>query len=615
MSIIPKKKKIELEDNVEEKEDIYASFNKTKEEEEEKINKEIASQFNHDETSVDNKEEETSESDVQEESTEEETTNPFEKKYKTSLEENTKVTSASKASRFLLFGFYLLFILLGGVAFLMIRGNKYEFYLKNEEVAISTGSSYQVELIPKDIRYFDYFNYNYSIADESIATVDEFGTVTAKAPGTTTLKISLSPGFTSKTMKIVSEDVGVESLDVKYYKNDKLEDADSLSIRANESITLKTVANNQEKLNITSKYHSSDTSVAVVDDFGNVTGKSEGKVTISSEVDGVTETITIDVKKESEPVVPTPPTNKPTDKPTIAPTVKPTLVPTNKPVTTPTNKPTVAPTVKPTVKATVKPTVKPTVAPTIKPTVKATVKPTVKPTVAPTPKATPAPKVTSVSIGIASQTTKYVGETLQLSATVEPSSIKGYTVNWSSNNTSVATVLNGKVTCIKAGTAVITAEVNGVKASSTIVVKNKVTPTPVPTPKATPKATPAPVAPNGTQFSASAIQLDKTSLTVDKGKTATFKVTLTKAVGSIKVSSSNTSVVKVDLPVGDPDAPSCNKEKDLCFLDAFKDPDALTFTVTGVKAGTAYINIVIDDIETVSGSTVNGSAKVGILVK
>lgn len=553
MSLISKKKKVELEDNIEENEDIYASFNKANEKEEQTINQEIASQFNHEEPSTENNEDMDNDvnlSDTQvEESHEEETTNPFEKKYKKSLEENTKVTEASKAGRWLLVGFYLIFILLGGVAFLMIRSNKYEFYLKNDEVSINTGSSYQVELIPKDIRYFDYFNYDYSIADESIATVDEFGTVTTKAPGTTTLRISLSPGFTSKTMKIISEDVGVDSLSVKYYKDDKLEDADALSIKANESVTLKTVANNKKELNITSKYHSSDTSVATVDDFGNITGKKEGKVTISSEVNGVTDIITVDVKKESTPVVePTTPTNKPT------------ITPTN------------------------------------------------KPTVSQSPKTTPAPKVTKVSIGIASQTTKYVGETLQLSASVEPTSIKNYTVDWESSNPSVATVNNGKITCLKAGTAVITATVNGVKKDSTIVVKNKVTPTPTP-------VTPTAVAPSGTQFTASVIKLDKTSLVVDKNKTATFKVTITKAVGTIKVTSSDTSVVKVALPVGDPEAPSCNQSLNTCFLDGFRESDSLTFTVTGVKEGTAYINVIIDDIESTSGEVITGSSKVGILVK
>lgn len=543
MSLISKKKKVELEDNIEENEDIYASFNKANEKEEQTINQEIASQFNHEEPSLENSENmdnDVNESDTQvEESNEDKTTNPFEKKYKKSLEENTKVTEASKTGRWLLVGFYLIFILLGGVAFLMIRSNKYEFYLKNDEVSINTGSSYQVELIPKDIRYFDYFNYDYSIADESIATVDEFGTVTTKAPGTTTLKISLSPGFTSKTMKIISEDVGVDSLSVKYYKDDKLEDADALSIKANESVTLKTVANNKKNLNITSKYHSSDTSVATVDDFGNITGKKEGKVTISSEVNGVTDIITVDVKKESTPVVePTTPTHGPTNKPTVV----------------------------------------------------------------------PSPNVTKVSIGIASQTTKYVGETLQLSASVEPTSIKNYTVDWESSNPSVATVNNGKITCLKAGTAVITATVNGVKKDSTIVVKNKVTQTPTP-------ATPTAVAPSGTQFTASVIKLDKTSLVVDKNKTATFKVTITKAVGTIKVASSDTSVVKVALPVGDPDAPSCNQSLNTCFLDGFRESDSLTFTVTGVKEGTAYINVIIDDIESTSGEVITGSSKVGILVK
>ena len=665
-----------------------------------------------------------------------------EKEYKTNtLEENTKVTTASKFSRVLLFGFYLILILLGVGAFFMIRSNKYEFYLKQDKVLINTGSTYQVELIAKNPRYFDYTNYNYSIENEKVAKVDEFGTVTAIGHGETKLKISLSPGFTSKTMTIVTDEIEVSSVELEVYKGDKLQSVNNVLMDVNQSITIKPIVNNNKELNITGKYSSSDTNIAVVDNFGNVTAKKEGKVTITGEVNGVEGSITIEVKKGENNVV-TPPTDKPTSTPTSTPTNTPTNKPTITPTNTPTNKPTITPTVKPVIKnihmssssmsikngstvqltaiitpqelssstltwsssntkvatvnnkglVTAKSVGKATITAktsngltakceitvtsnevkttsiilnktsltlklndqyqlvaTISPSTatvrkliwtsdnenvaevnqsglvvakgegKATImvtssdgKAIAKSIVTVTKASTPTPnnpatpsttKPTSVSLGIANQTSKYVGEQLQLSASVTPSSIKNYTVKWSSSNTSVATVSNGLVKCVGTGTVTITAEVNGVKGSATIVVKTKPTTTPAPQ-----------TAPAGTQFTSSQIKLDKTSVTVSKGSSVTFTISVTKAAGTVKVTTSNGNV-KVSLPKGDDDMPICNQSSNICFLDGFTGSDKITVTVTGVTAGTSYVNVQIDDIETSSGAVLTGTGKVGILVK
>ena len=113
------------------------------------------------------------------------------------LEEHTVVTKASKVSRIVLVGFYALFIVIGVLVFFMLRADRYEFYLVKDEVKINSGSTYQVELTPKNVRYFDYLNYKYEVANPSIATVDEFGTLTVVGTGQTTLTISMKP-FTSK---------------------------------------------------------------------------------------------------------------------------------------------------------------------------------------------------------------------------------------------------------------------------------------------------------------------------------------------------------------------------------------------------------------------------------
>lgn len=646
-----------------------------------------------------------------------------EKEYKgNSLEENTKVTTASKASRGLLFGFYLLLIVLGFGAFLMIRSNKYEFYLKQDKVLIDEGSSYQVELIPKDVRYFDYTNYKYSIDNEKIASVDEFGTITAVGKGETTLKISLKLGLGSKSMKIVTEDIDVENVELLVFKGDKYQSSNKVSMKTNQSTTIKPVVNNRDDLNVTGIYSSSNDDVATVDEFGNITAKKEGTAIINADVNGVVGSITVEVKKgESTPTNPTPkptntskpvnPTTKPTTKPTVTPqvikniymstssisvkkgsTVQLTAIITPKEL----SKATLTWTSSNTKVATVNKNGLVTGVSTGKATISAktsnglvakcevtitndnvvatgialnktslsidinetyqlvaTLKPanttvrkliwtssnekvatvdqnglvtgitngeatimvtssdgkaiaksivTVKKAATPTPKPSTT-KVTSVSLGIANQTSKYVGDQLQLSAVVTPSSVTNYAVKWSSNDNSVATVSNsGLVKCVGSGTVTITAEVNGVKGTATIVVRPKSTST---------NQTP----PAGTAFKPTQIKLSQTTLTVNKGKTATFTITLTKAAGTVKVTSSNTSVLKLSLPKGDDDMPICSQTTNICFLDGFSNSDQITITATGVSAGTAYINVAIDDIETSSGEVLTGTGKIGVLVK
>lgn len=98
------------------------------------------------------------------------------------------------------------------------------------------------------------------------------------------------------------------------------------------------------------------------------------------------------------------------------------------------------------------------------------------------------------------------GETVTLTAEVEPENAKDKTIDWSSSDTTVATVdEKGVVTAVKAGTATITAEsVNGIKGTCVITVTDAKIP-------------------------ATAVTLSKTELDLDVNASATITATVTPA--------------------------------------------------------------------------------------
>ena len=120
-----------------------------------------------------------------------------------------------------------------------------------------------------------------------------------------------------------------------------------------------------------------------------------------------------------------------------------------------------------------------------------------------------------------------VGETGNLTATVNPSDATDKTVTWTSSNTAVATVdANGKVTAVAPGTAVIvvTTKDGGKTASCTVTVSSTTVPV-------------------------ESITLDKTSLSLAEGETATILATVSPDNATNKAvnwTSSNTAVATVD---------------------------------------------------------------------
>lgn len=133
----------------------------------------------------------------------------------------------------------------------------------------------------------------------------------------------------------------------------------------------------------------------------------------------------------------------------------------------------------------------------------------------------PTVPVTSVSLNKTSATIKINGSTT-LTATVKPSNATNKTITWTSSNTSIATVSGGKVTGKKAGTVTITAKSHNGKTATA-----KITVTGIPV---------------------TGIKLDKTSLTIKDGGTATLKATITPSNAtnkSVSWTSSNNNIATV----------------------------------------------------------------------
>ncbi len=117
------------------------------------------------------------------------------------------------------------------------------------------------------------------------------------------------------------------------------------------------------------------------------------------------------------------------------------------------------------------------------------------------------------------------GETATLVATVKPDNATNKTVTWSSSRTSVATVdANGKVTAVAEGTATITAQAGDKTATCTVTVKKNV-------------------------VAVESVTIDKSSLELTEGETATLVATVKPDNATNKTvtwSSSNQSVATVD---------------------------------------------------------------------
>ena len=116
------------------------------------------------------------------------------------------------------------------------------------------------------------------------------------------------------------------------------------------------------------------------------------------------------------------------------------------------------------------------------------------------------------------------GETATLTATITPSDATDKTVTWTTSDKSIATVDNGIVTAISAGTTTITAKAGEYKATCTIIVNKKV-------------------------IDVTSVTLDKTALELTEGETSTLIATVSPNNATDKTitwTTSDKSIATVD---------------------------------------------------------------------
>ena len=206
---------------------------------------------------------------------------------------NSELEQKRKNNKLFFHFTYVFFFLVSLLVFYMYQINKYEFYLKETEVLIGTGSSYQLELIPKNSMNFNVLNYKYNIENKEIATVDEYGRITTLNNGITKLKVRYKRSFSSKEITIKVENIEVEKVDL----------GKEIKLNTQESIKINPTINQQEDINTNISYQSSDPNIAIVDEYGNVSAVGEGETTIvGTSSNGVSGEVKVKIEKNTKEV-------------------------------------------------------------------------------------------------------------------------------------------------------------------------------------------------------------------------------------------------------------------------------------------------------------------------
>ena len=285
----------------------------------------------------------------------------------------------------------------------------------------------------------------WTTSDQAVATVSN-GVVTAKKVGTAT--ITAKAGDKTATCQITV--VAMEVTSVTLNKT-------TASLKAGETVTLTATVNPSDATDKTVTWTTSDQTVATVSN-GVVTAKKVGTATITAKAGSKTATCQITVvatEVTSVTLNKTTESLKAGESVTLTATVNPDDA-TDKTVTWTTSDQTVA-------------TVSNGVV-TAKKVGTATITAKAGDKTATCQITVVATEVTSVTLDKTTASLK-AGETVTLTATVNPSDATDKTVTWTTSDQTVATVSNGVVTAKKVGTATITAKAGSKTATCTITVE------------------------------------------------------------------------------------------------------------------------------------------------
>ncbi len=344
-------------------------------------------------------------------------------------------------------------------------------------------------------------------SDENVVTVDENGVLTAVAAGTATVTAAAADNTGASAVCEVTVKKPVSSIKL---------DKTSASILRGKTVTLKATVSPDDAANKAVAWSSSDKKIATVDAKGVVTGVAKGTATITAKAkdgSGVKATCKITVKQPVTKITLSKTSASILRNKTI--TLKAAAGPSSandKSVAwTTSNKKVATVDSKGVVKGIAKGTATITATARDGSKVKATCKITVK------------QPVTKITLNKKSASILR-NKTITLKAAAGPSSANDKTVTWTTSNKKVATVNSkGVVKGIAKGTATITATAKDgskVKAVCKITVKQPVT----------------------------KLTINKTKLTVKKGKTATLKVTVAPSSAndkSLKWTTSNKNIATV----------------------------------------------------------------------
>ena len=361
--------------------------------------------------------------------------------------------------------------------------------------------------------------------DKKVAIVDLEGNVTAVTPGETTIEAKTSNGKITTCKVIVNAQKEIPITGITLNKTQiQLEEGATQKLTA-------TVTPSNTTQDKRVKWFTENPEVATVTD-GIITAKSEGTTLITaSTTNGKTAICVVKVVKKEIPITSVVLDKSSMelevgDKEIITATVRPEYTTQSKEITWESSNTSVATVVNGVVTA--KSEGKSTITAKAENGVTASI---VVIVTEPEPDPEPEPEeipITGVSLNKTNITLEK-GKTETLQATVEPSNTtQSKDIKWSTNNSSVATVVEGVVITVGPGTAEITATtVNGKTATCKVTVTE-------------PKPEEIPI---------TGVTLDKTNITLEKGKTETLKVTVepnnTTQSKDIKWSTNNSSVATV----------------------------------------------------------------------